>query len=49
MVEAAAEDAKVDCEEGVMVLDLGDKSGLLLLACCDPDCKGGKGEVEEAE
>ncbi len=46
MVEAAAEDANVGCDEGVMVRDLGE-SIWLLLGCCDPGCSGGNGELED--
>lgn len=44
---AAADDTRFDCEDDVMVLLLGDNICWLLLACCDPVCKGGKGEVED--
>ena len=46
MVEAAAEDTNVGCDEGVMVRARGE-STWLLLGCCDPDCSGGNGEADD--
>jgi len=37
VVEAAAEDARWEKDDGVMVLDFGEDSSWLGGSCCDPD------------